>query len=66
MMSEDGLLNFQQDTIQITGTCGDPAELNRFVNNLRNIRDFRDISIKSYLYKKENQDGVFSMEIITM
>ena len=66
MMSEDGLMNFQQDTIQITGTCGDPAELNRFVNNLRNIQDFRDISIKSYLYKKENQDGVFSMEIITM
>lgn len=62
---DNRLLSFQQDTIQITGTCEDPVELNRFVNNLRNIRDFHEINIKNYLYKKETQNGTFSMEIIT-
>src|SRR5579863_10018945 len=47
-VSGDGVLKFQRDTIEITGTCGDPVELNRFVNNLRNIRYFQDISIRSY------------------
>jgi len=61
----DGLPKFQQDTIELSGTCEDPAELNRFANNLRNINDFREINIKSYLYKKETQTGSFSMEIIT-
>lgn len=64
--SDNGLISFQQDTIEVTGTCDDPAELNRFVNNLRNIRDFRDISVKSYMYKKEIQSGIFFMEIITI
>jgi hypothetical protein len=64
--SDNNPLSFQQDTIQLTGTCEDPAELNRFANNLRNIRSFRQIDIKSYLYKKETQNGIFSMEIITL
>jgi Tfp pilus assembly protein PilN len=65
-MGGDGVLKFQRDTIEITGTCGDPVELNRFVNNLRNIRYFRDISIRSYSYKKEIGEGSFSMEIISL
>ena len=65
-MGGDGVLRFQRDTIEITGTCGDPVELNRFVNNLRNIRYFRDISIRSYSYKKEIGEGSFSMEIISL
>jgi Tfp pilus assembly protein PilN len=65
LLGGDGLPRFQQDTIQISGTCEEPAELNRFANNLRNISDFREINIKSYLYKKETQNGLFSMEIIT-
>jgi Tfp pilus assembly protein PilN len=65
LLGGDGLPRFQQDTIQLSGTCDDPAELNRFANNLRNISDFREINIKSYLYKKETQQGLFSMEIIT-
>jgi hypothetical protein len=62
----DAVLKFQRDTIEITGTCGDPVELNRFVNNLRNIRYFREISIRSYSYKKEIGEGSFSMEIISL
>jgi hypothetical protein len=65
-MGSDGVLKFQRDTIEITGTCGDPVGLNRFVNNLRNIRYFRDISIRSYSYKKEIGEGSFSMEIISL
>lgn len=63
---DNGWMNFQQDTIQVSGTCDDPTELNRFVNNLRNIHDFQQISIKSYSYKKELQTGIFFMEIITL
>jgi Tfp pilus assembly protein PilN len=63
---EASVLSFKEDTIQITGICEDPTELNRFVNNLRNIRDFQKVNIKSYLYKKETQNGIFFMEIITI
>ena len=66
VLGGDGLPKFQQDTIQVSGSCEDPAELNRFANNLRNVVDFKEINIKSYLYKKEIQTGLFSMEIITL
>jgi hypothetical protein len=61
----DGNINIKKDTIQVTGICDDPTELNRFTNNLRNINDFKKVVIQSYLYKKEVQNGVFQLEIIT-
>ncbi len=57
---------FKKDTIQVAGTCEDPTELNRFANNLKNIREFREVNIKSYLYSKDNGSGVFLMEIVTL
>jgi Tfp pilus assembly protein PilN len=63
---EDGRITFRRDTIEITGTCDDPTTLNRFVNNLKNIPDFKAVGIKSYLYRKEAQNGIFLMEIITI
>lgn len=62
---EDSRLSFRKDTIQIMGVSEDPTELNQFANNLRNIADFKEVNIRSYLYKKEMQTGVFFMEIIT-
>lgn len=63
-ISESSMLTFKKDTIQMTGTCEDPTELNRFVNNLKNITDFREVNIKNYTYKKETENGIFLMEII--
>gem|GEM_PF-1668503 len=56
---------FKRDTIQIAGTCDDPTELNRWVNNLRNIDQFRTVNLLNYSYKKESATGTFSMEITT-
>jgi hypothetical protein len=56
---------FKKDTIQIAGTCDDPTELNRFVNNLRNIDQFMTVSLLNYSYKKESATGTFLMEITT-
>jgi Tfp pilus assembly protein PilN len=64
-LGDNSLLTFKRDTIQIAGTCDDPTELNRFVNNLRSIPDFRLVTIKNYLYRKQTQNGSFLMEIIT-
>jgi len=62
---EGSLPVFKKDTIQIAGVSDDPTELNRFANNLRNIPDFREVYIRSYLYKKETGSGTFLIEIIT-
>jgi hypothetical protein len=64
-ISEEAPLTFKKDTIQLSGSCDDPTELNQFANNLRNIQDFKTVSIKNYAYKKEVQGSVFLMEIIT-
>ncbi|HVV02641.1 MAG TPA: hypothetical protein VHC96_00400 [Puia sp.] len=57
-------IHFRQDTIQVMGLCEDPTELNQFSNNLKNVQDFKEVSIRNYLYKKESGTGVFFMEII--
>jgi len=62
---DDKGLRFRRDTIQITGICDDPTELNQFTNNLKNIEAFKAVNIRSYAFKKEIQRGSFLMEIIT-
>jgi Tfp pilus assembly protein PilN len=58
-------LTFKRDTIQVAGTCEDPTELNRFVNNLRNISGIREVTIRNYLFRRQTGNGAFLMEIIT-
>jgi hypothetical protein len=58
-------IGFMKDTIQITGICDDPTQLNQFSNNLKNISYFKKVSIDNYFLKKDNQDGLFNMEILT-
>jgi Tfp pilus assembly protein PilN len=62
-LSENSLITFAKDTIDITGTCSDPTELNKFENNLKNIDDFKNVKINNYVFKKETQQGIFLMEI---
>jgi hypothetical protein len=56
---------FKQDTIQLSGTCGTPVEVNQFINNLKLITEFKAVFIRNYLYKKEEENGTFLIEIIT-
>jgi len=65
LLGDDKGIRFRRDTIQVTGTCDDPTELNQFTNNLKNIQDFKTVSIRNYAYKKEIRSGTFFMEIIT-
>ena len=65
LYEEGSVPGFKRDTIQIAGVSDDPTELNRFANNLRNIPDFKEVNIRSYLYKKETGSGTFLIEIIT-
>lgn len=65
LLGEGQNVDFKKDTIQVSGTCDDPTELNQFTNNLRNIQRFKEVSVRSYNYKKELGSGAFFMEIIT-
>jgi len=56
---------FKKDTIFINGVCGEPADLNKFINNLKLIPDFRSISLKNYEYRNEKETGSFLIEAIT-
>jgi hypothetical protein len=65
LYADGSMPHFKNDTIRITGSCEDPTELTRFANNLRDIPDFKEVDIRSYLYKKETASGIFIIEIIT-
>jgi len=56
---------FKKDTIQISGNCTEPLELNQFTNNLKNLAEIKEVTVKNYLYKKENDNASFLIEIIT-
>src|SRR5258705_3434896 len=65
LSSESANNFFKQDTILVTGTCVNPVELNTFVNNLKILSDFKNVTVKGYQYRNEKESGSFSMEIIT-
>jgi len=65
LLGEGHGIRFKRDTIEVTGACDDPTELNQFTNNLKNLPMFREVSIRNYAYKKETQSGNFLMEVIT-
>ena len=63
--TEAGSNFFKKDTIMVAGVCENPVELNQFMNNLKVLPDFKDVTIKNYQYRNENESGSFLMEIIT-
>ena len=65
LLGDAGTVSFKKDTLQLTGTCDDPTELNQFTNNLKNVQQFKEVTVRSYNYKKELGSGIFFMEIIT-
>ena len=62
-VSETGNNLFKKDTIIVNGVCDDPVELSRFMNGLKVLPDFKEVSIKNYMVR--NESGTFTMEIIT-
>jgi len=65
VLSEKKETAFKKDTIQISGNCTEPLELNQFTNNLKNLAEIKEVTVKNYLYKKENDNASFLIEIIT-
>jgi Tfp pilus assembly protein PilN len=56
---------FKQDTILAGGICNDASKLNDFMTSLKMLPQFKEVSIKTYSVKKENDQGVFFIEIAT-
>ena len=65
LAGEPSKLSFKKDTIQLIGKCVDPVIINQFMNALKLIPGFKDAIIKNYQYRKEDESGVFQMEITT-
>jgi hypothetical protein len=63
--SAEGGMRFKKDTIVVAGTCENPTEINQLVNNLKAIKEFKEVNVKNYQYKKEAGTGVFTVELIT-
>jgi hypothetical protein len=55
---------FKNDTILLAGICDDPVELNEMQAGLKIVPGFRQVSIKSYAFRKESEKGSFTIEII--
>ncbi len=64
-VSDYGAFQNRRDTIQVNGICNDPVELNQYINNLKLINEFREVSIRDYHIKKEDETGIFFIEILT-
>jgi hypothetical protein len=62
-VTETGNNTFKKDTIIVNGVCDDPVELTQFINGLKVLPDFKEVSIKNYMVR--NESGTFTMEIIT-
>lgn len=58
-------LHFKKDTVLLTGTCTDARQINTLINNLKTMKEIKDIGMKAYNYMKEEDKGEFSLEIIT-
>ncbi|MFT4092624.1 MAG: hypothetical protein QM640_03205 [Niabella sp.] len=54
---------FDHGKIWISGASVDPTELETFSRAIRNISGVQSVSIKSYLYKAEQQAAVFTIEV---
>ena len=64
-LTENGELAFKKDTILITGTCNNALELNNFINKIKGIPEIKKATVINYSNKKENENSLFSLEILT-
>jgi hypothetical protein len=64
-MSDENSIHFKNDTILITGTCTEATQVNTFINNIKTLNEVKIVALKNYSYKKIDNEGSFSLEIIT-
>lgn len=65
LLSSSGIFAFRKDTIQLNGACIDPDRINLFISNIRTMKEIKDVVMKNYSYKKEEDIGAFSLDIVT-
>lgn len=58
-------LQFKSDTILLRGECTDPGRINLLINNIRTLKEVKQVEMKHYNYKKDEDIGVFAIDIIT-
>jgi hypothetical protein len=63
--ASQGMLSFRTDTIQLNGACNDPERINLLINNIKTMKEVKQVVMKNYTYKKEEDIGAFSIDIIT-
>jgi hypothetical protein len=64
-MTEENSIHFKTDTILITGTCTEAGQINTFINNIKTLNEVKNVALKNYSYKKIDNEGSFSLEVIT-
>ena len=58
-------LHFKGDTILLHGGCDDPDRINLLISNIKTLKEVKQVEMKNYAYQKEEDIGVFSIDIIT-
>ena len=65
LSGEHTVVQFRNDTIQLTGATDNVVEINQFMHNLRLIEAFKSVNLQNYTFKKDIETGNFIIEIIT-
>lgn len=63
-LSDDKEYYFKRDTVQLTGMCYDPVQINVLMNNIRTLEEVQEVSMKNYSFKKSEETGSFALELI--
>jgi len=58
-------LHFRNDTILLHGACNDPDRINLLISNIKTLKEVKQVEMKNYAYKKDEDIGAFSIDIIT-
>jgi len=64
-VSENEQLDFRKDIIQLNGICDDPTKITTLINNIKMLKDIKEVTMKSYSYNREENNGAFILEITT-
>jgi len=56
---------FKKDTIELSGMCNDPYQINLLINNIKTMKEIAQVNMTDYSFKKEEETGNFLLEIVT-
>jgi hypothetical protein len=61
----DHVNEFKKDTIILKAICTDAGNISVFINNIKTLKEIKEVNMKTYNYNREQQNGQFHLEIIT-